>query len=175
PFVLMYFVAFIPTHLERRTQVILRSLMHRPVSSSDGPGYIYALELADPTRPDIIRIKVGRSINVRLRLSQHIRRCPSSAPKLLGFFPSQSSTHRGAGAPYCDRVERLVHVELADLSANSYPRGRSAPYDPCTDCRSRHKEIFTFRRLQGSTRGQEWPLIIRPVVQRWARFVQILS
>ena len=41
--------AFIPTYLEGRTQLILRTLMARPLSKSEKAGekagYIYALEL----------------------------------------------------------------------------------------------------------------------------------
>lgn len=36
---------YIPTTLEPRTQLVLRSLMQQPVLDSDASGYIYALEL----------------------------------------------------------------------------------------------------------------------------------
>ncbi|KAI1783914.1 hypothetical protein LXA43DRAFT_902650 [Ganoderma leucocontextum] len=166
--------SFIPADLEDRTQIVLRSLMSRPVRYSDRPGYIYALELADPSHPALIRIKVGRSNNVQLRLSQHRRRCPTFNPKLLGCLPYDSPTLCARPVRFCDRLERLVHVELADLSAKSHPAGRNAPRMRCTDCRSRHSEIFTFTRLQGKARGKEWHLIVRPVVQRWARFIEQL-
>ena len=127
--------------------------MVQPLLPSDGPGFIYALELAgrccgkyfrsyvhadrsrpDASRPDLIRIKVGRSIDVRSRFSQHRNRCPSSKPRLLGYFPSAAPPLRAAGVPFCDRLERLVHIELAELSAKSYPPARSATNQPCVDC-----------------------------------------
>ncbi|KAI1785007.1 hypothetical protein LXA43DRAFT_900698, partial [Ganoderma leucocontextum] len=166
--------AFVPAHLEDPTQIVLRSLMQRPVGGSDCPGYIYALELDACTRPDLIRIKVGRSNNVMLRLSQHRRRCPSLKHSLLGSFPSGPPSLCAVAVPYCDRLERLVHIELADLSAKSHPAGRTAPRTRCPDCRASHTEIFTFTRLQGKDYGREWSLIIRPVVERWAQFITYL-
>ena len=38
-------LAFIPTRLDARTQVLLRNLMFSTPTEWDGPGYIYALEL----------------------------------------------------------------------------------------------------------------------------------
>ncbi|KAI1789739.1 hypothetical protein LXA43DRAFT_867913, partial [Ganoderma leucocontextum] len=111
---------------------------------------------------DLVRIKLGRSNNVARRLSEHRRRCPSARHVLLG----QTDL-----IPYCDRLERLIHVELADRAAQSYPAGRSAPRTRCADCHSGHTEIFTFRRLRVQNHGHEWSLILRPVVERWARFV----
>ena len=189
-------IAFIPATLEPRTQVALRHLMRKPRAKSDRAGYIYALKwigkfsfsfyLCEPfyttsppdqSNPDLIRIKVGRSKNVARRLSEHRRRCPSSRPVLLGHTSL---------SPYCDRLERLVHVELADRAAQSYPAGRTAPRTRCPDCTrkvhlrffrflhctasgSTHTEIFTFRRLRGRKAGREWSLIIRPILQRWTR------
>ncbi|PIL26253.1 hypothetical protein GSI_12009 [Ganoderma sinense ZZ0214-1] len=155
--------------------------MSLPALPSDGPGYIYALELAgkccggpverhwykyptaDASRPDLIRIKVGRSVDVHTRLSQHRNTCPSSRPRLLGYFPARTLSRRSPAVPFCDRLERLVHIELADISARSYPPARG---------HRRHTEIFVFKRLQGKRRGREWETIIRPVVERLARLVK---
>ena len=87
----------------------------------------------DPSNPDLIRIKVGRSVDVRSRLRQHRKRCPSSKPKLLGQFPSKAPPQTPRVRFY-DRLERLVHIELAELSANSHPPARSAVNLPCVDC-----------------------------------------
>ena len=147
-----YISGFVSSALEPRTQLALRYSMLQPLLSSDRPGYIYALELAgtccgkdfqvvcaecfrlDASKPDLIRIKVGRSVDVHSRLSQHRNRCPSSKPRLLGYFPSAAPPLRAAGVPFCDRLERLVHIELAELSAKSYPPARSATNQPCVDC-----------------------------------------
>ena len=144
----------------------------------------------DASNPDLIRIKVGRSVDVRSRLRQHRKRCPTSKPKLLGQFPS-TAPPQTPRVRFYDRLERLIHIELAELSANSYPPARSAVNVPCVDCQythtvaclavlnalaghTRHTEIFVFKRLRGKYRGKEWSLIIRPVIQKWARFVNLL-
>ena len=90
--------------------------------------------IPDNTRPDLIHIKVGRTNDVLSRLSQHRRNCPTFMPILLGFYPPAGSTRSADPPQYCDRLERLVHDELADLSANSYPTGRNAPRPACADC-----------------------------------------
>ena len=145
----------------------------------------------DASKPDLIRIKVGRSVNVRSCLSQHCKRCPSSKPRLLGHFPSTAPPLRAASVPFCDRLERLVHIELAELSARSYPPARSATNQPCIDCQctppvtclnlvnaftgcTRHTEIFVFKRLRGKYRSKEWSKIICPVIEKWARYVNRL-
>ena len=152
---------------------------------------IARLLLADPAHPDLIHIKVGRSKDVRTRLRQHRARCPSFNYKLIGSYPSTISGTNSAPVPYCDLLERLVHIELTDLSSKSYPAGRNAPASQCRDCQlflaieppiyihirlgfKRHTEIFTFVRLKGNSRGREWSRIILPVIARWAQFVRLL-
>ena len=36
-------------------------------------------------------------------------------------------------------------------------------------------EIFTFSRLTGRDTGREWPSLIRPLVERWGRFVSLIA
>ncbi|KAI1789211.1 hypothetical protein LXA43DRAFT_893348 [Ganoderma leucocontextum] len=164
PMLTVPFRAFIPQSLELRTQVVLRHLMRKTMSDFDGPGYIYALELIGNAHPDLIRIKLGRTNDVARRLWEHRRCCPSSHQVLLG---------QTGLVPYCDRLERLIHVELTDRAAQSNPAGRTAPRTRCTDCYSVHTEIFTLRRLHGRNYGSEWHLIVRPIVQKWAHFVSL--
>ncbi|KAI1783970.1 hypothetical protein LXA43DRAFT_901107 [Ganoderma leucocontextum] len=154
-----YGLAFIPKNLEPRTQAVLRHLMRKPKAKSDGPGYIYALRLIDNAHPDRVHIKLGRTNDIPRRLSEHRRRCPSSRHVLLG--------HTGL-VPHCDRLERLIHIELADRAAQAYPAGRTAPRTRCTDCGSVHTEIFTFRPFHGRNFRNEW---LRSIVERWAQFV----
>jgi hypothetical protein len=36
-----------------------------------------------------------------------------------------------------------------------------------------HKEIFAFRRPDtGKYKGREWDLIVKPVIEKWGRFVR---
>lgn len=37
-----------------------------------------------------------------------------------------------------------------------------------------HKEIFEFQRFgKGKFKGKEWEQIVKPVVERWGRFVDL--
>ena len=81
-------------------------------------------------------------------------------------------------------LERLVHIELADLMSTcvylepGWPNNGAAPsvsngipsksrtngkFKLCSDCGSLHKEIFEFQRWNEG----------EPVVQRWGMFVDI--
>jgi len=102
----------------------------------------------------------------------------------------------GEPGPCCHRLERLVHLELADLvlyapylkshlstaqavsedvspskvkkSPSKGPRRK-----PCEDCGTTHKEIFRFKRpTKGSYKGKEWELLVKPVIEKWGAFVE---
>lgn len=181
--------------------------MNSPPAKSDKAGYIYALRVAstppiqssvliydrapaDPHNPNQIRIKVGRTNNVQCRLREHRRKCPSSRLKLLGSYPPISSPQQAHPVPFCDRLERLVHTELTDLSVKSTGNNNQSPPQPCNDCmyfkliphssrslflgREVHNEIFTFTVLPTSKRHRDWSLRIRPVISRWAKFIYSL-
>jgi hypothetical protein len=94
-------------------------------------------------------------------------------------------------------LERLIHIELADLastcvylqpgwpdietlpSASASPKkktnGKGNPCNkPCPDCGSRHQEIFEFWRWEEDEyRGKEWERIVKPVIERWGKFVEL--
>ena len=99
-----------------------------------------------------------------------------------------------------DFLERLIHLELADLTCtcvyldSSWPKidkipsaspnavettssnskGENGSPQPCIDCGSIHKEIFEFRRWkQGRNKGKEWDNLVKPVVERWGKFVEL--
>ncbi|KAI1786477.1 hypothetical protein LXA43DRAFT_897882, partial [Ganoderma leucocontextum] len=128
------FKTFIPARLEPRTQVLLRHFMHSTPAKSDGPGYIYALELQDDAHPDLVHIKVGRMNDIARRLSEHHCRCPLFEPFLLGHYPAKARLRASCLVPYCDLLERLVHLELTDLAVKSHPAGGTTPHARCVDC-----------------------------------------
>lgn len=36
-----------------------------------------------------------------------------------------------------------------------------------------HKEIFSFERFPpGKRKGQEWELVVRPILKKWGKFVE---
>ncbi|KNZ74768.1 hypothetical protein J132_06242 [Termitomyces sp. J132] len=199
------FADWIPSYLQVETQVALRVEMEKARSSSDVPGYIYAFEIRDPDKTENFKLKVGRAVNLVKRLDQWEKQCGSEEQVLRGYYPGAAeSDHDGTNSlmkgrlrvgeagPWCHRMERLIHIELADLAASAvyliptWPKvnpqiGDSSPSVkrstgsgqrvPCPDCGSHHKEIFEFERLTGRLKGQEWEEVIRPVIQRWGKFV----
>ena len=94
-------------------------------------------------------------------------------------------------------LERLIHLELADLTCTCVYLGPSWPKietdipsavevkastskgvnespQPCVDCGSIHKEIFEFKKWkQGKNKGKEWDNLVKPVVERWGKFVEL--
>lgn len=86
----------------------------------------------DPNSPSTIKLKVGRTVNVVKRLNQWSNQCGSKEQVLRGFYPGTvdddddtagGSLMKGrvaADGPgvWCHRLERLIHLELADLAVN---------------------------------------------------------
>ena len=56
----------------------------------------------------------------------------------------------------------------------STSKSENGSFQPCVDCGSTHKEIFEFRRWkQGESKGKEWDKLVKPVVERWGKFVEL--
>ena len=123
---------WIPGYLRADTQVALRVEMEKPRSRADVPGYIYTLEIRDPKTPTKIHLKVGRAVNLVKRIDQWGKQCGSKEQVLRGWWPGTVEDDEGGGpslmkgrvkagdkGPHCHRLERLVHLELADLAVNS--------------------------------------------------------
>lgn len=88
----------------------------------------------DPKAPNQVHLKVGHTINVCQRIDQWDKQCPSKDINLRSWWPgtiADNSSGRppaivslmkgqvevGGGKGPCPRhVERLVHLELADLA-----------------------------------------------------------
>ena len=98
----------------------------------------------DTAHPDLVRIKVGRTSDVSRRLREHRRRCPSFKAQLLGQYPpaTPSPGTYTRGVPFAGALERLVHLELTDLAAQSNPSGRMATRVHCPDCQSPRRYIY---------------------------------
>ncbi|KAL5511914.1 hypothetical protein ACEPAH_5132 [Sanghuangporus vaninii] len=203
---------FIPRYLQWKTQQALRREMTKPVSDSDEYGYVYAYLIEDDVMPFILRIKIGRTVDVQARLNTWKRVCGKTNLKLIGWYPGNiedenlgtnlSRKNRfepGERGKYCHRLERLVHIELADLVmhtpylnadlSNGIPTagpprsqmGRPSPLaldvlqkanEACHLCLKVHKEIFPFIRPEdGPYKGLEWEKIVKPVIRKWGRFL----
>ncbi|OCB89665.1 hypothetical protein A7U60_g3142 [Sanghuangporus baumii] len=203
---------FIPRYLQSETQLALRREMTKPVSESDEYGYVYAYLIEDEDMPFILRIKIGRTVDVQARLNTWKRECGKTNLKLIGWYPGNiedenlganlSRKNRfepGERGKYCHRLERLVHIELADLVmhtpylnadlSNAIPTagpprpqtGRPSPLAlnvlqkanaACRLCMKVHKEIFPFIRPEdGPYKSLEWEKIVKPVIRKWGRFL----
>ncbi|KDR81500.1 hypothetical protein GALMADRAFT_239483 [Galerina marginata CBS 339.88] len=209
------FEDWIPPYLQPDTQVSLRIEMEKTRSQSDVHGYIYTFEIREPQDTEIIKLKVGRAVNLVKRIDQWGKQCGSKEQILRGFFPGtvepdedgntgslmKGRVKAGDKGPWCHRLERLVHLELADLvsssiyldpawpkidasdKSNAAENNLVSSKDPnsskniattCPDCGSVHKEIFEFRRWKrGKNKGKEWEVLVKPVVERWGKFVEL--
>ncbi|KAM6500623.1 hypothetical protein JOM56_003637 [Amanita muscaria] len=191
---------WIPDHLLPETQASLRAEMEKARSSNDTPGYIYTFEIREPDSTTI-KFKIGRATNHVRRLDQWGKQCGSKEQVRLGIYPEPdavTSNLRGLQelddtrkAAWCHRLERLIHLELADLvSAKAYldpawptPKTLSKSKTnntgdtcgdkrPCADCGSVHKEIFEFEKIKnGRYKGKEYERIVKPIIEKWGGFV----
>ena len=102
-----------------------------------------------------ITLKIGRAVNVSRRISQQ---CAHNLT-LVRYYPYTPSTP-GAPlprkAPNIHRLERLVHIELADR--------RVKLQEPCEQCQKRHQEYFEIE-----ARAEQLQLVDE-CVRRWVRF-----
>ncbi|CAA7271807.1 unnamed protein product [Cyclocybe aegerita] len=204
------FDAWIPSYLQPETRVSLRVEMERSRSSSDVHGYIYTFEIRETTETETIKLKVGRAVNLVKRIDQWGKQCGSKEQVLRGFYPGSVEPDEDGGegslmkgrvkagekAAWCHRLERLIHIELADLvstyiyldpawpnvdEAASTSAGEKTSNSKdsniprtCPDCGSIHKEIFEFQRWKrGKNKGKEWGNLVKPVVERWGKFVEL--
>ncbi|KAI0747627.1 hypothetical protein C8Q80DRAFT_1167804 [Daedaleopsis nitida] len=187
---------WIPEYLQDETKELLREAMRTKHSASDVDGYIYAFEIDDDSNFGFVHIKVGRAVKLTKRLAEWDKQCQSKQTHLRGYWPSTKDADDGNLArgrvqvgppgPYCHKVERLVHLELADLAVNApyldpnYPdvqnvsgngNDKAVSRKPCPDCNAVHKEIFSFPRAKGRYKGKEWEEIVKPVIEKWGGFV----
>ena len=160
------FLDYIPPSLSPRAQARLRTVMTTPPSQADlkEKGYLYIYELRDRATNDTVCLKVGRSINVFKRLDEWRSKCQSKDPILRCFLPAppgqlllagaSAASHRGLRLSR--KWERLCHVELEDLGHRVN--------EACSDCSSRHREIFSVEAVKGGYNS------VQAVAERWLRF-----
>ncbi|KAF9060419.1 hypothetical protein BDP27DRAFT_1370585 [Rhodocollybia butyracea] len=98
----------------------------RPVSKSDGKGYVYLLRERNVANNATI-VKAGMTKNLKKRLAQHDQKCPQVIREVLWY---RKVTCRR-------RTEALLHLHLEILSLDR-------PRNVCLTCGTRHIELFTF-------------------------------
>ena len=93
----------------------------------------FRYEIRDDRLPDEIKIKVGRAVKLVKRLDQWSKQCTSKEVVVRGWWPGtveddddingtsllRGKIRAGEKGPFCHRLERLVHLELADLAVHS--------------------------------------------------------
>ncbi|THV07967.1 hypothetical protein K435DRAFT_815212 [Dendrothele bispora CBS 962.96] len=194
------FADYIPDYLSSDTQAAIRVEMEKKRSASDVEGYIYTFEIRDPDDKRHIKLKVGRTNNVVRRLNDWGKQCGSKEQVLRGWYPGsvedgddddtslmKGRVRAGGQGVWSHRLERLIHLELADLavsqqylepgtpnkSKKALGLGNGGGHAPCEDCGSIHKEIFQFKRFgKGRNEGKEWELVVRTVIEGWGTFVK---
>jgi hypothetical protein len=110
-----------------------------------------------------ILLKIGRASNVQRRLNEWSRQCGHNL-SLIRYYPyNPSSPHVSPPSrhgittptkvPHVHRIERLIHIELADKRARESGR--------CESCGSVHREWFEVEASREGVKG------VDEVVRRW--------
>ncbi|KAL9616805.1 MAG: hypothetical protein Q9160_008368 [Pyrenula sp. 1 TL-2023] len=114
-----------------------------------------------PTQKTVL-LKIGRAANVQRRLQQWSKQCEHnlSLIRYYPYIPSSSSSSTAADpspaprkVPHVHRVERLIHIELAEKRVKN--RG------PCGSCGKEHREWFEIEARAAELRA------VDEVVRRW--------
>ncbi|KAJ5906795.1 uncharacterized protein N7473_003711 [Penicillium subrubescens] len=137
------------------------------------------------TTPGSIRLKIGRTSNVHRRLAEWTRQCshnltliryypytPSSASSSPARVPASRQRARsnaslatsllpGRKVPHVHRVERLIHLELADLRVRDLGR--------CDECGKEHREWFEVQAAKEALRR------VDECVRRWVSWGESMA
>lgn len=151
----------------------LLPLPDRPNHSRRTSDALRAAQSIDPRskgsagEPGIIRLKIGRTSNVHRRLNEWSKQCSHNLT-LIRYYPytnsspspsparrpdSGHSQGHGRRVPHVHRVERLIHIELADQ--------RVKGEGPCPQCNKEHREWFEFTATKDALK------IVDDCVRRW--------
>jgi len=111
-----------------------------------------------------ILLKIGRASNVQRRLNEWSKQCGHNL-SLIRYYPYNPSSPSGLASnfrpgaatptkvPHVHRIERLIHIELADKRAKESGR--------CASCGSLHREWFEVEASRDGVRS------VDGVVRRW--------
>ena len=86
------------------------------------------MTFADPDNDDCTPIKVGRATTLNKRMEQWGKQCSSKEQVLRGWWPGgvksntrvlKGTVEPGVKGKFCHRLERLIHLELADIAQNA--------------------------------------------------------
>ncbi|KAL4753018.1 meiotically up-regulated gene 113-domain-containing protein [Aspergillus terricola var. indicus] len=120
--------------------------------------------VSSPNSPGTVRLKIGRTSNVTRRLNEWSKQC-SNHLTLIRYYPYTSSSQRqgqndglepGKKVPHVHRVERLIHLELADM--------RIRDLGPCPECGKEHREWFEVAAERAALKR------VDECIRRWVRW-----
>ncbi|KAL4884146.1 meiotically up-regulated gene 113-domain-containing protein [Aspergillus karnatakaensis] len=116
--------------------------------------------------PGTVRLKIGRTSNVTRRLNEWTRQC-SNHLTLIRYYPYASGRKPGSAqvglepgekVPHVHRVERLIHLELADI--------RARDLGACRECGKEHREWFEVAAERAALKR------VDECIRRWVRWAQ---
>jgi hypothetical protein len=141
-------------HHRRQTEALRRyASVRKPTATSSAP-------------KRTVLLKIGRAANVHRRMTQWSKQCGQDI-SLVRYYPYETSSRAESGVgggvkkcPHIHRVERLVHLELAEKRVAS---------EPCEVCGREHKEWF---EIEASRKGLR---AVDRAVKRWIRWAEHLD
>jgi len=149
----------------------------RQPSDADYRGYIYAIEIRDPSTPSTYSIKLGHSTNVYDNIVLQWQKTHRFKKiTLRGCWPGgllldaettdvitlREDITRASKIMFSHRLARLIQIELSPLEAMS---------KECTDCKKTHRNTYLFEDTP-EMGDQSWEETIVPVIERWCQFVK---
>ena len=111
-----------------------------------------------------VLLKIGRAANVHRRMSQWTKQCGQNIT-LIRYYPytsaqlktSTQTQPQDRKVPHVTRVERLIHLELAEKRAQK---------DACEQCGREHREWFEVEASKKGLRG------VDEVLRRWVGWAE---
>jgi hypothetical protein len=103
-----------------------------------------------------ITLKIGRAANVHRRMTQWTKQCGQNI-SLIRYYPHNISSSSAPPSPapkvpHVRKVERLIHLELAETRVNK---------SECEQCGREHREWFEIEASRKGLKG------VDEVVRRW--------
>ncbi|KAL8705759.1 MAG: hypothetical protein Q9225_008008, partial [Loekoesia sp. 1 TL-2023] len=142
-------------------------------TSSGSPGFSPSPQskAVDANSPAIL-LKIGRASNVQRRMNEWTRQCgynlslirfypyipstPQSSPSSRALSASQTPPLGPRKVPHAHKVERLIHLELAEKRVKK----------DCETCGKEHREWF---EVSGDRQGVK---AVDEVIRRWVRWAE---
>ncbi|KAL4955150.1 meiotically up-regulated gene 113-domain-containing protein [Aspergillus filifer] len=157
-----------PEQIQRSNTAIRRArdLNNDPYISASTTRSTSQSNPSSPGKPGTVRLKIGRTSNVTRRMNEWSKQC-SNDLTLIRYYPyapnrgsdggrASAKLQPGKKMPHVHRVERLIHLELAEM--------RITDMGPCPDCGKEHKEWFEVAAQREALKR------VDACIRRWVRW-----